>query len=196
MPADITKESVAEFRGQGYVVIPGVLDDAQLRRGRDLAAAMLAQEPPPPGHAGPYFLWPRLGGGHALLDFYARTGIGRLATGLLRADLGVTDPDFAQLATTIPPWPHRPGGPHVDGLTPGEPDGRPGTFSLLAGVWLTGQREPRAATQRRARWPSSSRPGCRRRSRPLSGTSSHSRMTLRLPSGELGQLSRVTWAPA
>jgi hypothetical protein len=79
--------------------------------------------------------------GHALLDFYACAGIGRLAAGLLRADLGVTDPEFAQLATTIPPWPHRPGGPHVDGLTPGEPDGRPGTFSLLAGVWLTDQRE-------------------------------------------------------
>jgi Phytanoyl-CoA dioxygenase (PhyH) len=27
----------------------------------------------------------------------------------------------------------------VDGLTPGEPDGRPGTFSLLAGMWLTDQ---------------------------------------------------------
>src|SRR5690348_6269974 len=128
---------------RGYVVIPGALDDAQLRRGRDVAAAMLAAEPPPPGHAGPYFLWPRLGGtGHPLLDFYAGTGIGRLAAGLLRADLGVADPDFAQLATTIPPFPHRPGGPHVDGVTPGEPDGRPGTFSLLAGVWLTDQREP------------------------------------------------------
>jgi hypothetical protein len=30
----------------------------------------------------------------------------------------------------------------VDGLTPGEPDGRPGTFSMLAGVWLTDQRRP------------------------------------------------------
>jgi hypothetical protein len=43
--------------------------------------------------------------------------------------------------TTIPPWPHRPGGPHVDGLTPMPADGRPGTFSLLAGVWLSDQRE-------------------------------------------------------
>ena len=52
------------------------------------------------------------------------------------------EPDFAQLATTIPPWPHRPGGPHVDGLTPPPPDGRPGTFSLLAGIWLTDQSRP------------------------------------------------------
>ena len=32
MPTAITEESVAEFRDQGYLVIPGVLDDAQLRR--------------------------------------------------------------------------------------------------------------------------------------------------------------------
>ncbi len=62
---------------------------------------------------------------------------GKLACQLLRTDLSVQDPDFAQVATTIPPWPPRPGGPHVDGLTPGEPDGRRGAFSLLTGKWLT-----------------------------------------------------------
>ena len=30
----------------------------------------------------------------------------------------------------------------MDGLTPCEPDGRPGTFPLLAGVWLTDQSRP------------------------------------------------------
>src|ERR1039457_4994555 len=173
------------FRGQGYVVIPGVLDDEQIARGRELIAAMLAAEPPEPGDVGPYFLWPRFGeAGHQLLDFYRDTGIGPLSSGLLRADLGVQEPDFAQVATTIPPWPHppggppvdrrlpppparrlradlgvrerdfaqvatttppwphRPGGPHVDGLTPPPPDGRPGTFSMLAGVWLSDQSQP------------------------------------------------------
>jgi len=110
---------------------------------RELAAAMVAAEPPAPGHTGPYFLWPRFGGaGHVLLDFYRETGIGALAAELLRPGLAMTEPGFAQLATTIPPWPHRPGGPHVDGLTPAEPGRRPGTFSLLAGIWLTDQREP------------------------------------------------------
>jgi hypothetical protein len=61
---------------------------------------------------------------------------------LLRPGLIADDPDFAQVATTIPPWPHRPGGPHVDGLTQGELDGRPGTFSMLAGVWLTDHSAP------------------------------------------------------
>jgi ectoine hydroxylase-related dioxygenase (phytanoyl-CoA dioxygenase family) len=39
----------------------------------------------------------------------------------------------------VPPFDHLPGGPHVDGLAPPEDDGRPGTFTLLAGVFLTDQ---------------------------------------------------------
>ncbi len=140
---EITEQHRAAFREQGFVVIPGVLDDARLASGRELAAALLAAEPPAAELTGPYFLWPRFGpAGHPLLDFYRESGIERLAAGLLRPDLAVREPDFAQLATTIPPWPHRPGGPHVDGLPPKPPDGRPGTFSLLAGIWLTDQSRP------------------------------------------------------
>jgi Phytanoyl-CoA dioxygenase (PhyH) len=140
---EITEQHRAAFREQGYVVIPGVLDDARLAAGRELVAALVAAEPPAAELTGPYFLWPRLPpAGHPLLDFYRESGIERLAAGLLRPDLLVREPYFAQLATTIPPWPHRPGGPHVDGLTPAPPDGRPGTFSLLAGVWLTDQSRP------------------------------------------------------
>ncbi|WP_405735003.1 phytanoyl-CoA dioxygenase family protein [Streptomyces sp. NBC_01537] len=126
------------FRQQGFVVIPNVLSGEEIAAGREIVSAMLEQQPVADDHVGPYFLWPRFTPqGHPLLDFYRETGIGELARQLLRTDLAVRDPDFAQVATTIPPWPHRPGGPHVDGLTPGEPDGRPGTFSLLAGAWLT-----------------------------------------------------------
>jgi hypothetical protein len=139
----ITGEMRTAFRRQGFVVIPGVLSGEQIEAGRKVIAAMLAEQPFAEGHVGPYFLWPRFGSaGHPLLDFYREVGVAELAGQLLRSDLAVQDPDFAQVATTVPPWPHRPGGPHVDGLTPGEADGRPGTFSVLAGVWLTdhGQR--------------------------------------------------------
>jgi hypothetical protein len=140
----ITRADIAAFRTRGYVVVPGALDDRQLTSGRATAAAMLAAHPPPADQAGPYFLWPRFEGGDAsgLLAFYRDSGIAQLAAGLLRPDLAVGEPDFAQLGTTIPPWPHRPGGPHVDGLTPPEPDGRPGTFTLLAGAWLSDQSSP------------------------------------------------------
>lgn len=139
----ITGEMRTAFRQQGFVVIPGVLSGEQIGAGRKVAAAMLAEQPYAEGHAGPHFLWPRFGSaGHPLLDFYREVGLAELAGQFLRSDLAVQDPDFAQLATTVPHWPHRPGGPHVDGLTAGETDGRPGTFSLLAGVWLTDQRQP------------------------------------------------------
>jgi len=131
------------FSSEGYAVIPAVLDAGQLSSARAMVAPLLAAEPPEPGHAGPYFLWPRFGpAGHRLLDLYRSAGIAALAAELLRDGLAPDEPGFAQLAVTYPPYPQRPGGPHVDGITPGEPDGRPGTFSLLAGIWLTGQDEP------------------------------------------------------
>lgn len=143
-PATATVEVTAEhrrsFHEQGYVVIPGVLSDAQLDRGRALVDAILTDDPPPPGHLGNLARWPRFGpDGHPLQDFYRDTGVARLAAGLLRADLPPQDPDFAQLAVTIPPWKHRPGGPHLDGLIPPAADGVPGTFTLLAGIWLSDQ---------------------------------------------------------
>jgi hypothetical protein len=126
------------FRTDGYVVVPNALTATEIATGRSIVAGMLTATPP----AGPYFLWPRFGTeGHPLLDFYRGTVIARLAAGLLRPELGLDEPEFAQVALTTPPFPHVPGSPHVDGITPGEPDGRPGTFSMLAGVWLTDQSE-------------------------------------------------------
>ena len=160
-PLDST--AIAEFRERGFLVIPGVLDDWQLACGRRTVLAMLTAEPPPGGQTGPYFLWPRFAAGrlaagrtaagrfevpaegghdHGLLRFYRTAGIADLAAALLRPELPPQEPDFAQLATTIPRWPHRPGGPHVDGISPPSDDGTPGTFSLLAGAWLTDHSDP------------------------------------------------------
>jgi hypothetical protein len=124
-------------------VVPGALSDRQIAVGTRMVRRLLDEQPPDPGHTGIHFLWPRFHGGtHELLDFYRDCGVAELAAGLLRPGLGLGEPDFAQVATTIPPWPHRPGGPHVDGLTPMAADGRPGTFTLLAGVWLSDQSQP------------------------------------------------------
>jgi hypothetical protein len=140
----ITDAMRTDFREQGFVVVPDVLTGEQVALGRKVVAALLAEKPHAEDHVGAYFLWPVFdqdGGGHRLLDLYRQAGIGELASQLIRADLTVDEPDFAQVATTIPPWPHRPGGPHVDGLTPPSPDGTPATFTMLAGLWLTDQAE-------------------------------------------------------
>jgi hypothetical protein len=47
-------------------------------------------------------------------------------------------PAQVQVALNIPPFPHRPGGSHIDGYPP-LPDGRPGTFTMLAGVLMSDQ---------------------------------------------------------
>jgi hypothetical protein len=143
MAVVITDDMRSEFRGLGYLVVPGVLTPREIAVGRKVVAAMLAKRPPAEGHTGPHFVFRQFGEqGHPLLDFYSRTGIGELAGQLLREGLALQGPEGVQLATTIPPWPHRPGGPHVDGLTPAEPDGRPGTFTVLAGAWLTDHTTP------------------------------------------------------
>lgn len=133
---EISDAQREHFREQGYVVLPGVLTDEQLATGRRIVARMLERKPPE--GVGAHFLWPRFtDDAHPLLDLYRAAGIAELAGRLLRPELAVQDPDFAQVATTIPPWPHRPGGPHVDGITPGLDDGTPATFTMLAGLWLT-----------------------------------------------------------
>jgi hypothetical protein len=77
------------FSSEGYAVIPAVLDAGQLSSARAMVAPLLAAEPPEPGHAGPYFLWPRFGpAGHRLLDLYRSAGIAALAAELLRGPAG------------------------------------------------------------------------------------------------------------
>ncbi|WP_329128487.1 phytanoyl-CoA dioxygenase family protein [Streptomyces sp. NBC_01476] len=143
MAAEITDDMRTTFRREGYLIVPDVLTPSQIDAGRQVVAAMLAKQPPAEGHVGPHFVFRHFGDqGHPLLDFFFRTRIGELAGQLLRDGLGIQRPEGVQLATTIPPWPYPPGGPHVDGLTPTEPDGRPGTFTLLAGTWLTDHTTP------------------------------------------------------
>src|SRR5215207_379716 len=113
------------FREQGFVVVPGVLSGEQVETGRQIVATSLAEHPTAPDHVGFYFLWPRLATGDPLLKLYQDSRVSELAAELIRPDLGLDQPDFAQVALTIPPWPHRPGGPHVDGLNPPAPDGTP-----------------------------------------------------------------------
>ena len=50
--------------------------------------------------------------------------------------------DHIQVATTVAPWSHVPGGPHIDGHGPAQDP--PASFTLLAGVLLTEQRDPQS----------------------------------------------------
>ncbi|MFF2145524.1 phytanoyl-CoA dioxygenase family protein [Kitasatospora sp. NPDC058190] len=129
------------FRRDGYCVLPDVLTYEQVTRWRSLLSRHLAAQPPAPDRTGPYFLWPALVSDTELQALYEDSHVADTVRLFLRAGVCLPAPEVAQLAFTLPPHPHHPGAPHIDGLTPTEDDGRPGTFTVLAGLLLTDQRQ-------------------------------------------------------
>ncbi|MBV6695722.1 phytanoyl-CoA dioxygenase family protein [Kitasatospora aureofaciens] len=131
--------AISTFRRDGYCVLPGALAAGQVGHWRSLLDRHITAQPPAPDRTGPYFLWPELANETDLRDLYEDSRIADAIRPFLRAGLGLPTPEVAQLAFTIPPHPHHPGAPHIDGLTPTEDDGRPGTFTVLVGLLLTDQ---------------------------------------------------------
>src|SRR4029077_11197083 len=129
-----------EFAERGFLVvpnvIPSVLRDAAMRAIDDL----IRREPPPAERRGFHFYWlNEVAQPDTMLSLLTESGAIGLAESLI-APLRLVLPQQVQVSLNIPPWDHRPGGPHLDGLTPPEPSGRPGTFTMLAGIFLTDQR--------------------------------------------------------
>jgi hypothetical protein len=93
----------------------------------------------PPGDEvhGPHFYFPHAVNVPSLLALLTETPAWSCAESLIGPGM-LELPWQAQVALTIPPFPPRPGAHHIDGFPPA-PDGRPGTFTLLAGVLLSDQ---------------------------------------------------------
>jgi hypothetical protein len=135
----ITEARLSEFAERGYLLLRGVvprnlIDDAS-RNIDDL----LVQHPPPMGTRGHYF--PPVPDVETFLPLLLRSSAFALAESLVGTGR-LTIPTEAQVALNIPPYQHRPGGHHLDGVSVTEPDGRPGTFTLLAGILITDQPGP------------------------------------------------------
>jgi ectoine hydroxylase-related dioxygenase (phytanoyl-CoA dioxygenase family) len=126
------------FAEQGYVIVPQLVSQPLIDAARREIERRVAHEPPPAGHSGPYmyFLMEPLPDRLCTLLFGSpalRAAESLIEPGKFEA------PDHVQVSLNIPPFAHRPGGPHLDGLTPLDPSGRPGTFTMLAGIFLTDQ---------------------------------------------------------
>ncbi|MGF7235056.1 MAG: phytanoyl-CoA dioxygenase family protein [Frankia sp.] len=127
-----------EFAERGFVVIPQVIPHDLLVKATQTIDVMIERRPPAPEVRGNHFYFPSttkvprllalLTDSRALTVAESLTGVGTLEV-----------PSQVQVALNIPPFPHRPGAPHLDGATPPEPDGRPGTFTMLAGVLMSDQ---------------------------------------------------------
>jgi len=134
----LSDESKREFAERGYIVVPAVLSPREIGAAMTVVDDLIAETPPPEGHRGHHFYWPALQPGHPLLGLLRDGEVFDLAEQLIRPGR-LEVPGQAQVALNIPPYPHRPGRGHLDGATPPEPDGRPGTFTMLAGLLLSDQ---------------------------------------------------------
>ena len=134
----LDRQQKQAFAENGYLVLPQIVPRDWIEAARHEIQDRLRHNPPAEEHRGPFFyflndplpapLTALLSGSPALAAAESL-----IAPGIFEA------PDQIQISLNIPPYDHRPGGPHIDGLSPPEPTGRPGTFTLLAGVFLTDQ---------------------------------------------------------
>ncbi|GAA5096334.1 hypothetical protein GCM10023319_55920 [Nocardia iowensis] len=135
--AVLGQEELRTFAEQGFLVLPQVVSHELVARAAAAVDGSIAAEPPGSGVRGPYFYFPASQQVPDLLSLLMDSPAFELAECLTGSNT-LTPPEQVQIALNIPPFSHRPGGPHIDGFPP-EPDGRPGTFTLLAGVLLSDQ---------------------------------------------------------
>lgn len=135
---DLSEEFRHEFADRGYIVIPSVVPEHLLSAARTSIDQRLKSDPLEASKRGAHFLW--VDRDRSLRALMHETSAFDLAEALV-APRRLEWSHPAQVALNIPPNPQRPGGGHLDGFSVTEPDGRPGTFTLLAGVMLSDQSE-------------------------------------------------------
>jgi hypothetical protein len=133
---DINLEQMKAFANLGYIVLPQVVPRPIIEVATRVIEDLRQREPPPPQGHHSYGL--KVTPPHPFLSLLLDTPALPLIESLIGRGRLIIPPQ-AQVALNIPPHDHRPGGPHIDGLTPLEDDGRPGTFTMLAGFFLTDQ---------------------------------------------------------
>jgi hypothetical protein len=138
----LTDEQLRQFADEGYVVVRNVVSETLLAAADAEIDGLIAETPPAEGGGGPgQITWfplrerlPRCD------DVLRRSPALAVARELVspntidHADLDGSRYNHTQIAITVPPWSHIPGGPHIDGWEPGA------SFTMLAGVLLTDQR--------------------------------------------------------
>ena len=134
----LNRGQLEEFAQRGFLVLPGVVPQALVDAAARAIDELIDREPPGADARGPFNYFPEAARAPelaALLTGSPAFGLAEALTGAGTLEV----PWQVQVALNIPPNPHRPGMHHIDGFPP-EPDGRPGTFTMLAGVLMSDQR--------------------------------------------------------
>jgi hypothetical protein len=135
----LTDEQAGEFAERGFTLVPQVVQVDVLAQAARRISEVAAADPPAAGKRGSHFYFLEAKGEPALAAPLTASPAFGLAEEL--AGAGTLEiPSQVQVALNIPPYPHRPGIPHIDAPNP-EPASEPvrGTFTLLAGILMTDQ---------------------------------------------------------
>ncbi|HMG40991.1 MAG TPA: phytanoyl-CoA dioxygenase family protein [Acidimicrobiales bacterium] len=135
----LTDDQRRQFATDGFVLVPGVVDEALLRAADAEVDELVAGSPAPAGTVGPhfYFLPPDQlpAADTALRD----SGALALADTLVAPHHLDHASAHVQAALNIPPYLHRPGAPHIDGH---RPDKDIDSFTMLAAIFLSDESAP------------------------------------------------------
>jgi hypothetical protein len=135
----LTDQDLRDFERDGYLVVPGVVPEPLLVAADAEIDGLVDDTDPQEGDGGPgvnswFMPRERLPRCEALLRDSPALGLANELVAPNELDFAF---DHVQVSTTRAPWPHVPGGPHIDGHGPDfDP---PASFTLLVGVLLTDQ---------------------------------------------------------
>jgi Phytanoyl-CoA dioxygenase (PhyH) len=135
----LSDDQLRSFAERGFVVIPNVVPPPLVEAAMQRIDRLVEQNPPPADRRGFHFYWEQNPVDTDPLAALLQESRAREMVECLIAPLALARMEQLQVSLNIPVWKHRPGGPHIDGLRATEPSGRPGTFTLLAGILLTDQ---------------------------------------------------------
>jgi Phytanoyl-CoA dioxygenase (PhyH) len=136
----LSESDLRRFATEGYLVVPAVIDNSLLEAADPEIDAVTVELPPVEGDRGPGAnLWFPPVGRLPSCDKMLRCSPALRIAEELVSPLELEHAfDHIQIATTVPGWSHKPGGPHIDGHGPGQDP--PASFTLLAGIFMTDQR--------------------------------------------------------
>ncbi|GLY85799.1 phytanoyl-CoA dioxygenase family protein [Actinoallomurus iriomotensis] len=135
----LSDAQIKEFAERGHIVVPQVVPGDLLDEAAQRIDEVAAADPPAEDERGPHFYFLETKDEPALIAPLTGGPAFGLAEDL--AGRGTLDvPWQVQVALNIPPYSHRPGGPHIDAAHAEPADGPiRGTFTLLAGILMTDQ---------------------------------------------------------
>lgn len=135
----LSNTQIDEFAERGYIVVPQVVPGDILDKAAQRIEGVAATDPPAEDKRGAHFYFLDTKDEPALIAPLTDSPAFGIAEELAgRGTLEV--PGQVQIALNIPPYPHRPGLPHIDASN-AEPAEGPvrGTFTMLAGILMTDQ---------------------------------------------------------